>query len=105
MAFNLFSAQDQVCGVPLLQPQISDMCGALGLGNRPTKAERIAWESREPGSCAALRTHVERFPDGAYRAEASDMLAARRVTQTEIWTPGTRRLAPVRTQDDRRFQQ
>ena len=25
----------------VLQPQISDMCGALGLGNRATKAERV----------------------------------------------------------------
>jgi hypothetical protein len=99
-AFNLFSVQDQVCGVPLLQPQISDLCGALGFGNRPSKAERIAWESRERGSCAALRNHVERFPQGAYRADAADMLAARRVTQKEIWTPSTRRLALHVGQDD-----
>ena len=98
--FNLFSAQDQVCGLPLLQPQISDLCGALGFGNRPSKAERIAWEGRAAGSCAALRSHVERFPDGAYRAAASDILAARRVTQTEIWTPGTRRLTLFVGQDD-----
>lgn len=91
--FNLFSAQDQVCGVSFFQPQISDVCGTLGFGNRPTKTERVAWEERERGSCAALRTHIERFPDGAYRDEAADMLAARRVTQTEFWTPGTRRLA------------
>lgn len=99
-AFNLFSVQDQVCGVPLFQPQTSDLCGALGFGNRPSKAERLAWESREPGSCAALRAHVERFPQGAYRAEAADMLAARRVTQKEIWTPSTRRLALFVGQDD-----
>jgi TIR domain len=92
-AFNLFSAQDQVCGVHFLQPQISDICGALGLGNRPAKTERIAWEGREAGSCAALRTHVERFPEGAYRRDAAEILAARRVTQREMWTPSTRRLA------------
>ena len=97
--FNLFSAQDQVCGVSLLQPQVSDLCGALGLGNRPTKTERIAWEGRAPGSCAALRSHIERFPQGAYRDDAADMLAARRVTQTEIWTPGTRRLSLYVGQD------
>ena len=98
--FNLFSAQDQVCGLPLFQPQISDACGALGIGNRPSKTERVAWASRERGSCAALRTHVERFPQGAYRAAAADMLAARRVTQKENWTPGTRRLALYVGQDD-----
>lgn len=97
--FNLFSAQDQVCGISLLQPQISDVCGALGLGHRPTKPERIAWEGREPGSCAALRTHIERFPQGAYRHDAADLLTARRVTQAEIWTPGTRRLILLVGQD------
>ncbi len=91
--FNLFSAQDQVCGVSFLQPQLSDVCGALGLGHRPTKIERSAWEGREPGSCLALRSHIERFPQGAYRQEAAEMLTARRVTPAEIWTPATRRLS------------
>ena len=68
----------------LFQPQISDMCGALGLGNRATKAERVAWEGRKPGSCEALRTHIEHFPDGAYHDKAADMLAARRTTKVEI---------------------
>jgi TIR domain len=98
--FNLFSAQDQVCGISFLQPQLSDVCGAFGLGNRPTKTERIAWEGREPGSCAALRAHVEHFPQGAYRHDAADILAARRVTQMEIWTPSTRRLALFVGEDD-----
>jgi hypothetical protein len=96
----LFSAQDQVCGVSFFQPHVSDVCGALGLGNRPTKTERIAWEGREPGSCAALRAHIERFPQGAYHHDAADILAARRVTQMEIWTPSTRRLALFVGQDD-----
>jgi len=98
--FNLFSAQDQLCGISLLQPQISDLCAALRLGHRPTKTERIAWESRELGNCAALRTHIERFPEGAYRTVAADMLAARRVTQAETWAPATRRLALFVGQDD-----
>ena len=97
---NAFHAQDGVCGVPLLQPRISDVCGALGLGNRPSKGERIAWERREPGSCADLRRHIERFPGGAYRDEAASMLAGRRVTQTEVWTPATRRLELVELQGD-----
>jgi hypothetical protein len=100
VGFNLLSAQDKLCGAPLLQPQISDLCGTLGLGHRPTTAERIAWASREPGSCAALRAHIERFPEGAYRAVAADLLAARRVTQTEIWTPTVRRLVLFVGQDD-----
>ena len=91
--FNLFSAQDQVCGLSLFQPQISDACGSLGLGNRPTRKERIAWQDREQGSCEALRVHIQNFPEGAYRNAAADMLAGKRVTQTETWTPATRRLA------------
>lgn len=101
LAFNLFSAQDQACGAPFFQPQISDMCGALGLGNRPAKAERVAWESRKPGSCEALRTHIERFPEGAYHGKAADMLAARRTTKTEIWIPNTRRLSLFANQGDK----
>lgn len=100
LAFNLFSAQDQVCGVPFLQPHISDLCGAIGMGHRPTKVERVAWERREPGSCDALRRHIEHFPEGVHRAEAAELLAARRVTKTEIWTPGTRRLALFVAQSD-----
>jgi len=106
LAFNLFSAQDQVCAVPLLQPQLSDLCGSLGIGHRPTKAERVAWDGCD-GSCDALRRHIQQFPDGAYRTQAAERLAARRVTQTEVWTPGTRRLtlfvgqdgAPARTEE------
>jgi len=70
--FNLFSAQDQVCGLPFLQPHISDFCGGLGLGHRPTKAERTAWDARESGSREALRIHIERFPEGAYGAAAAE---------------------------------
>src|SRR5262249_48557605 len=74
-----------------------------GMGNRATKAERVAWEGRKPGSCEALRTHIELFPEGAYRQNAADMLAARRTTKTEIWTPSTRRLSLLATQGDKSF--
>lgn len=98
LAFNLFSAQDQVCAVPLVQPQLSDLCGSLGIGHRPSQTERLAWNTCD-GSCDALRKHIEQFPDGAYRTQAAAMLSARRVTQTEVWTPGTRRLALFVGQD------
>jgi len=90
---NMAQVQDRTCRVPLFQPRISDACGAIGIGDRPGKIERIAWESRQLGSCAALRAHIERFPDGKYRTDASAMLAARRVTETESWVPASRRLA------------
>jgi hypothetical protein len=97
---NAFRVQESVCAISLLQPQISDTCGALGLGHRPTKAERIAWEGRLPGNCAALRAHVERFPGGLYRALAADMVAARRATQTATWTPARRHLRMFVAQGD-----
>lgn len=99
LAFNLFSAQDHVCAVPFLQPQLSDACGAVGLGHRATKAERLAWERCEPGSCDALRRHIAQFPEGAYRTKAADLLAALRIMHTEVWTPSTRRLALYVGQD------
>jgi len=42
---NLFDIQDRMCTIPLLQPSLSDMCGAAGLGHRPGANERVAWES------------------------------------------------------------
>jgi hypothetical protein len=97
--FNIFHAQEKVCAAPILQPGISDACGALGLGDRPTATERIAWESREPGSCRALQSHIERFPRGAFRYEAAALLAARRVTSKETWESRTRPL-PLHEADD-----
>jgi len=97
---DTFTLQERVCGVPLLQPYVSDACGAAGLGGRPSKLERIAWEGRTPGSCAVLRAHMERFPNGAYRAEAQSLLAARQVTKTETWTPVERHLALFQPQSE-----
>jgi hypothetical protein len=98
--FNLFAAQDRACGISVFQPPISDACGALGLGHRPVRRERVEWERREPGSCAALRAHIERFPDGTYRDVAASMLAARHVTQMEVWTHATRSLTMFEPQAD-----
>ena len=89
---DLYQVQERVCSAPLLQPRLSDACGATGLGRRPTRVERLAWEQREPGSCASLREHVVRFPQGTYRERASALLAGRQVTAVEAWTPAERRL-------------
>lgn len=91
-AGNVASVQQQVCSVDLGQPNISDICGTLGLGGKPTKEERLAWTAIPSGSCDALRAHVERFPEGAYRSAAADMISARRVSQNEIWTPSEQTL-------------
>lgn len=100
LAFNLFSVQDPLCNLAWLQPQLSDACGSLGIGKRPTQVERIVWEQREIQSCEALRNHVSRFPDGAYRELAADRLAARRVVQTENWIPSSRPLTLYESQGE-----
>jgi hypothetical protein len=93
LIFNTFGVASSICGLPGVQPGMSDLCGTLGFGNRPTREERLAWEARDPANCAALREFVERFPDGAYRSKAADLLTARKVTTIETWTPATRTLA------------
>ena len=77
---------DKVCAVPLGQPVVSDLCGALRLGGRPTRSERRAWAARAPGSCEALRGHIQKFPNGAYRSTAADLIAARRLLVEVTWT-------------------
>lgn len=91
-AADVMSIQDRACSMPVGQPTLSDVCGQIGLGGKPTREERIAWASLPSGSCEALRVHVEHFPDGAYRSAAADRIAARRIVQEEVWTPTERRL-------------
>jgi hypothetical protein len=90
IAYNVGGTQAAICTVPLGQPLLSDACGALGLGGRPDRDERIAWESRPKGDCAALRAHIVRFPDGAYRRLAADLLAAETVERSPTWSPAPR---------------
>ena len=92
-AFNTFGLASGVCTMPGPQPELSDGCGGLGLGGRPSRAERLAWETRVPGSCPALRDHIARFPDGAYRSKAADLLTARKTSVVESWHPTQRMLA------------
>jgi hypothetical protein len=77
IAFNTFGLAAKLCTLPAAQPGLSDGCGGLGLGGRPDRAERLAWEARTPGSCPALREHINRFPNGAYRSEAADLRAGK----------------------------
>lgn len=89
---DLLKEPTLICTVAVWQPQVSDLCGTLGLGDRPTSKERLAWEARPPGDCAALRAHIARFPEGAYRQQAADLLTARRPNPVETWVPAERRL-------------
>jgi hypothetical protein len=87
---NAFHIQEKACAAP---QAVSDLCGALGFGNRPTKVERLAWQALRPGNCDDLRNYVGRFPDGAYRGRVQSLLVDRQVKETAMWTPGTRQLA------------
>jgi hypothetical protein len=40
-----------------------------------------------------LREHIKRFPDGTYRSQAADLLAARKSTAREDWIPVSKKLA------------
>jgi hypothetical protein len=100
---NTFSVQDKVCSARILQPGISDLCGACGFGGRATKSERLAWQMRRPGNCDDLRNHLGRFPDGAYRSQAQSLLADRHEEKTEIWTPAVRPLRLVVPEAERGF--
>jgi hypothetical protein len=82
LGLNLLAVQNQVCSLPFL----SDVCGASGFGERPTREERLAWPKVRPGSCADLREHLRRFPDGVYSGAANNMLAARRLETRIEWT-------------------
>jgi len=93
VAFNFFGVASNLCALPGPQPGLSDTCGRFGLGNRPARAERLAWEQREPGSCQALRDFVQQFPDGALRPKAADLLTARKVSRADSWTAANRSLA------------
>jgi hypothetical protein len=100
---NSFSVQVKVCGAQVLQPGMSDVCGALGLGGMPTKSERLAWQARRPGNCEDLRNHLGRFPDGAYHSQAQSLLEDRHESKTEIWTPTVRSLTLVVSEGEGRF--
>jgi hypothetical protein len=91
-AMTILSVQNNLCSINFNQPSLSDLCGSLGLGEKPTRVERLAWEARPTGSCDALRTHIERFPEGALRAAAADMLDGRRSIVEEAWVPDEQRL-------------
>jgi hypothetical protein len=90
MATNVLHVQDHICAIPVYQPQVSDFCGSLHMGGQPSREERLAWAARPAGSCAALRTLIARFPDGAYRSKAADLLAGATMSRAPDFSPQTR---------------
>ena len=90
LAANVGGLQNTICTVPAGQPLLSDACGGLGLGGRPNRDERLAWDARRKGSCADLRTFIDRYPNGANRRLAADLLAAETVSRAPNWSPAPR---------------
>jgi hypothetical protein len=87
---NMFATQDRICTIPAAQPALSDLCGAVHLGGRPSHAERIAWATRSPASCETLRDFIRQYPDGAYRSEAAALLQAAKVSRSASFSPAPR---------------
>jgi len=94
---NFEDTATTTCTIAAAQPALSDACGALGLGHQPTRKERLYWQARRPGSCEDVRRYVDLTGKGEYRgaylAEATALLAAKRVTTTGRFVPGRRMLA------------
>lgn len=90
---NFLQVQDQVCTIGVGQPYLSDVCGAVNLGNRPTQAERVAFERLPPGDCAALEGYRDRYEASPLRDIVDSRLNARVTLQEERWVAGERRLA------------
>lgn len=86
-AINALNVQQGFCRFALAQPTLSDACGSLGLGGAPSRDEREAWSQRREGDCQALREHLLRFPQGAFREQAAAMLGARVSTVDVQWAP------------------
>jgi hypothetical protein len=91
---NAGGIASNVCTASSMQPALSDGCGMLGVGGRPSRQERLLWQARRPGSCGDLRDYIDRYHSGGtYLNEANALLAARRVTTHDNFVPGTRTLA------------
>ncbi len=103
VATNFSGTQDRLCAIPGPQPALSDACGALGLGHRPDRDERLAWTARRKGSCADLRAHITRFPNGVYRSEAADLLAAAVSVRASAYSPASRTVRGYVRQSEHAF--
>ena len=89
-AANLFAIQDRLCTIPGPQPALSDLCGAVHLGNQPNRAERLAWKARRPGNCQDLRDIINNPDDRVYHAEAAALLQAAKLGRSASFSPAPR---------------
>lgn len=66
-------------------PGVRSMCVVGRFGGLPTPTEESMWKARTPGDCVALRTYLERFPNGYFAEEAVRRLQAIKVVAEEHW--------------------
>lgn len=109
-AINLWGAQDRVCSIAIAQDAASDICGAIGIGHKPTRAERLAWVSLPPGDCKALENFARKYGQGTNGPEATQRILLRRVVREsaisqyayDAIAPGYARqsITPFATQND-----
>lgn len=90
-AMNFMSVQDHACTLQIGQPFLSDGCGALGLGHRPTHEERVAFETLPPGDCEALSAYRDTHEDSPLRTIVDSRLADRRPAPEPRWIAQTLR--------------
>lgn len=98
-AMNFLGLQDHACNLPVSQPLLSDSCGAIGLGNRPTYEERVAFEALPPGDCGALSAFRERYETSPLRTIVDSRLADRRPAPESRWVAQTLRQALYQPQN------
>lgn len=76
--FNVAGVQEKACSFSAPQPLLSDSCGALGLGSKPPREERLAWAALPAGDCKAIEGFVSKYKDTAYLEKATHSLELRR---------------------------
>jgi hypothetical protein len=91
---NVFEVQQRACAAPGLQPGLSDVCGGWGLGGRPTREDRLAFEALPPGDCGALRRFADAHETSPLAAVATDRISRAILAVEDVWTP-TETLIPL----------
>lgn len=89
-AINAFGVSAKLCTMPP-QPGLADACGALHLGDQPSRSERLAWSALPKGDCPALRKFVRDYPDSPLRSRAADLITAGE--RGGAWAPALREMA------------
>lgn len=91
-ALNLLELQNNLCSINFSQPNLSDFCGKYRLGGKPDREQRMDWEGREPHSCEAVRTFMDKYgSNSALHRPASEILDKRRIIVEEAWIADTQR--------------